>query len=127
MLEGSVRKAGNRVRVTVQLVDAANGFHLWSERYDRQMKDIFEVQDEIARAISERLTATLGAGVRQTTRNPQAYDLYLKGRHFWHQRSSSSIRAAIQSFEEAIQLDPKYALAYAGLSNSYGILRVYGW
>jgi TolB-like protein/Tfp pilus assembly protein PilF len=127
VLEGSVRRAGNRVRVTVQLVDAANGFHLWSERYDRQMEDIFEVQDEIARAIAERLTATLGAGVKQTTRNPQAYDLYLKGRHLWHQRSPASVRAAIHSFEEAIKLDPQYALAYAGLSDCYGILRVYGW
>jgi serine/threonine protein kinase/Flp pilus assembly protein TadD len=127
VLEGSVRRAGNRVRVTVQLVDAANGFHLWSERYDRQMEDIFDVQDEIARAITERLKVTLGEGIRRSTKNLEAYELYLKGRHHWHQRSPATLRVAIQSFRQAIELDPGYALAYAGLADCYGILRVYGW
>jgi serine/threonine-protein kinase len=127
VLEGSVRRAGNHVRVTVQLVDAAKGFHLWSERYDRQIEDIFEVQDQIARAIADKLKLTLGAGVKQSTTNLNAYDLYLKGRHLWHQRSPASVRMAIQVFGEAIGLDPEYALAYAGLADCYGILRAYGW
>jgi serine/threonine protein kinase/Flp pilus assembly protein TadD len=127
VLEGSVRRAGNRVRVTVQLVDAKNGFHLWSERYDRQMEDIFEVQDEIARAIAERLKVTLAGRVKPSTKNLEAYELYLKGRHHWHQRWPATVRLAIQCFEQAIKLDPQYALAYAGLADCYGILRVYGW
>ena len=80
VIEGSVRRAGNRIRVTVQLVDAKNGFQLWSERYDRQMEDIFEVQDEIARAIAERLKVILSAGAVRATENLEAYELYLKGR-----------------------------------------------
>ena len=126
VLQGSVRRAGNRVRVTVQLVDAAKGFQLWSERYDRQMEDIFEVQDEIARVITERLKVTLGS-VRRSTHNLEAYELYLKGRHYWHQRSPSTLRVAIKCFEQAIQVDPRYALAWTGLADCYGILRVYGW
>lgn len=127
ILEGSVRRSGNRIRVTVQLVDAADGFQLWSERYDRQMEDIFDVQDEIARAIAEKLKLTLTGGARRATENPEAYELYLKGRHYWHQRSPSSLRVAIQCFEQTIKLDPQYALAYAGLVDCYGILRFYGW
>ncbi len=127
VLEGSVRRAGNRVRITVQLVDARNGFPLWSERYDREMADIFETQDEIARAVTERLKVTLGRGPTRSTNNLQAYELYLKGRHFWHQRSQPMLRAAIQYFEQAIKLDPQYALAYAGLADCHGILRAWGW
>jgi serine/threonine protein kinase len=120
VLEGSVRRAGNRVRVTVQLVDARNGFHLWSERYDRQMEDIFEVQDEIARSIAERLKVTLGGGVKRSTNNLEAYELYLKGRHYWHQRSPSTLRVAIQCFEQAIQVDPPVR---ARLVRAGGLLR----
>jgi len=127
VLQGSVRRAGNRVRVTVQLVDLRNGFQLWSERYDRQMEDIFEIQDEIARAIAERLKVTFGSGARRSTSNVAAYELYLKGRQLWHQRSPATLRGAIKCFEQAIQLDPDYALAYSGLADSYGILQFYGW
>jgi pentatricopeptide repeat protein len=127
VLEGSVRRAGNRVRVSVQLVDARNGFQLWSERYDRQMEDIFEVQDEIARAIADQLKVTLGAGVKQSTKNLEAYELYLKGRHLLNQRLASTVRLAMKSFEQAIELDPGFALAYAGITDCYCILRVYGW
>ena len=126
VLEGSVRRAGNKVRVTVQLVDTANGFHLWSERYDRQMEDIFDVQDEIARAIADRLKVTLRGGVQRGTHNLEAYELYLKGRHYWHQRSPSTLRVAMQCFEQAIKVDPDYALAWAGLADCYSVLRVYG-
>jgi TolB-like protein len=127
VLDGSVRRAGNRVRVTVQLVDARKCLPLWSERYDRQMEDIFEVQDEIARAIAAQLQVTLGAGVKQATQNLEAYELYLKGRHYLNQRSASTMRLAIQCFEQAIQQDPGFALAYAGLADCYAILRVYGY
>lgn len=127
ILDGSVRRAGNRVRVTVQLVDACNGFQLWSERYDRQMEDIFEVQDEISRAIADQLKVTLGVGVKQATKNLDAYELYLKGRHLANQRMPGTVRQAIKSYEQAIQLDPDFALAYSGLADCYGILRVYGW
>lgn len=127
VLEGSVRRSGNRVRITVQLVDARNGFQLWSERYDRQMEDIFEIQDEIARAVTGRLKVTLLSGAKPGTSNLEAYELYLKGRHHWHQRSPATLRAAVQYFEQSIKIDPLYALAYAGLADCYGILNFYGW
>ncbi len=126
VLDGSVRRAGNRVRVTVQLVDAGNGFQLWSERYDRQMEDIFEVQDEIARAIANQLEVALGAGVKPATQNLEAYELYLKGRHHCSQRSPSSVRLGMKCFQQALELDPGFALAWSGLADCYGILRVYG-
>ena len=127
ILDGSVRRAGNRVRVTAQLVDARNGFQLWSDRYDRQMEDIFAVQDEIARAIAEQLKVTLGAGVKPATKNLEAYELYLKGRHLCSQRMVSTVRLGMKCFQQAIELDPRFALAYSGLADCYGILRVYGW
>ncbi|MGD0480604.1 MAG: protein kinase [Terracidiphilus sp.] len=127
VLDGSVRRAGNRVRVTVQLVDAKNGFQLWSKRYDRQMEDIFEVQDEIARAIADQLEVTLGAGVKPATQNLEAYELYLKGRHLCSQRSPSSVRLGMKCFQQALEFDPGLALAWSGLADCYGILRVYGW
>ena len=127
ILDGSVRRAGNRVRVTAQLVDARNGFQLWSERYDRQMEDIFAVQDEIARAIAEQLKVTLGAGVKPATKNLDAYELYLKGRHLCSQRMVSTVRLGMKCFQQAIELDSRFALAYSGLADCYGILRVYGW
>ena len=118
VLEGSVRRAGQRIRVTTQLVDARTGFQVWSERYDRQMEDIFELQDEIARAITRRLKVSLGAGARQSTSNLEAYDLYLKGRHYWAQRPQG-IGKAIEYFERAIEKDPNYARARAGLADCY--------
>jgi len=127
LLEGSVRRAGNRIRVTVQLVDARNGFQLWSERYDRQTEDIFELKDDIARAITARLKVTLRAGAKRPTSNLEAYELYLKGRHYWHRRSPASMRTAIQYFEQVIKLDPDYAIAFAGLADAYAVLRFYGW
>jgi TolB-like protein len=127
VLEGSVRRAGERLRITVQLIDARNGFQLWSERYDRKMEDIFEIQEEIARAIAERLRVTLAAGIRRGTENLEAYELYLRGRHYWHERSPATLRMAIQYFEQGIAIDPGYALAYAGLADCYGILNFYGW
>jgi eukaryotic-like serine/threonine-protein kinase len=131
VVEGSVRRAGSRLRVTAQLVNVDNGYHLWSERYDRQMADVFEIQDEIVTSIVESLVPALlgdaADAVQPSTKNTEAYELYLKGRHYWHQRSPSTLRVAIQCFEHAIKLDPQYALAYAGLADCYAILRVYGW
>jgi TolB-like protein/Flp pilus assembly protein TadD len=117
VLEGSVRRAGQRIRVTTQLVDARTGFQVWSERYDRQMEDIFELQDDIARAITQRLKVSLGAGARQST-SIEAYDLYLKGRYYWAQRPQG-IGKAIEYFERAIDKDPNYARARAGLADCY--------
>ena len=127
VLDGSVRRAGNHVRVTVQLVDARNGFQLWSERYDRQMEGIFEVQDEISHAIADQLKVTLSAGVKPATKKLDAYELYLKGRHLCSQRSPSSVRLGMKCFQQALELDPGFALAWSGLADCYGILRVYGW
>jgi serine/threonine protein kinase/tetratricopeptide (TPR) repeat protein len=131
VVEGSVRRAGARLRVTAQLVSVDNGYHLWSERYDRQMADVFEIQDEIVKSIVEAVVPALlgdaAHAVQRPTENTEAYELYLKGRHYWHQRSPSTLRLAMQCFEQAIKIDPAYALAHAGLADCYGILRVYGW
>ncbi len=131
ILEGSVRRAGARLRVTAQLTDADNGYHIWSGRYDREMADVFDIQDEIVDAIVRALEPALAGDakivLRRSTENLEAYELYLKGRHFWNQRSPAVVGTAIRFFEEAIAVDPGYALAYAGLADCYSILRVYGW
>lgn len=131
ILEGSVRRAGARLRVTAQLTSAANGYHIWSERYDRQMADVFDIQDDIVESIVSALAPALAPevkdAVQRPTENLEAYELYLKGRHFWNQRSPAVMGHAIHCFEEAIALDADYALAYTGLADCYSILRVYGW
>jgi len=127
VLEGSVRRVTDRLRVTVQLVDAKTGFHLWSERYDRQLSDIFEIQDGIAAAIAGRLKVTLQSVDTRPTANVEAYELYLRGRYEWHQRSPTTMRAAIKNFEQSLRLDPNNALAFAGLADCYAILSAWGW
>jgi serine/threonine protein kinase/tetratricopeptide (TPR) repeat protein len=131
ILEGSVRRAGSRVRITVQLTSSADGYHIWSDRYDRKMADVFDIQDEIVESIVKALAPALvpeaKVAVRRSTENLEAYELYLKGRHFWNQRSPAVVGTAIRCFEEASALDPEYALAYTGLADCYSILRVYGW
>jgi TolB-like protein/Tfp pilus assembly protein PilF len=122
VLEGSVRRAGDRVRITVRLSEVANGFQLWSERYDRELKDIFDVQDEIAKAIAERLRVTLAGGrderlVEQATSNVEAYQLYLKG-HALLGRRGASIPAALDLFRKAVEIDPGYSLAWAGIADA---------
>ena len=116
VLEGSVRRAGKRLRITAQLINVADGYHLWSERYDREMADVFDIQDEITASIVKTLEPTLiGASqavARRHSDNVEAFELYLKGRHHWYQRTSQSLRAAIAYFDEAIRLDPDYALAW---------------
>jgi TolB-like protein/Flp pilus assembly protein TadD len=131
VVEGSVRRAGTQLRLTVHLTDVDDGYHLWSERYDRELTEVFDVQDEmvgsIVAAIAPALAGGAGPAARRATANLQAYDLYLKGRHLWNQRSPSVMSAAIACFEGAIALDPEFAAAFAGLADCYSILRVYGW
>jgi hypothetical protein len=115
VLEGSVRKQGSRLRITAQLINVEDGFHLWSERYDREMDDIFAIQDEIALAIAEQLKITLLEKDREkitktTTHNAEAYELYLKGR-FYINRRGRAILTGLDFFKQAIEMDPEYALA----------------
>jgi TolB-like protein/Flp pilus assembly protein TadD len=131
ILEGSVRKSVNHLRITAQLVNVADGYHLWSERYDREMKDIFDVQDEIARAIVERMKVSLegdrlGPLVKARTKNLEAYQMYLKGRTLLYLRGGSAISRALTCFQRAVALDSEYALAWAGLADSYTVLGYYG-
>jgi serine/threonine protein kinase/Tfp pilus assembly protein PilF len=130
VLEGSVRRAGNRLRISAQLVNVADGYHLWSERYDREMRDIFEVQDEIAGSIAQRLKVTLKndrqAAERAGTDNLEAYQLYLKGRALLYRRGLH-VRGAMQCFERAVSLDPEYSLAWAGLADANTMLGLYGF
>jgi eukaryotic-like serine/threonine-protein kinase len=130
LLEGSVRKAGGRVRVTVQLVDAAKGFQIWSERYDRELADIFDVQDEITRAIVRRLKVALaiedaGRLVEVTTTNMEAYQAYLKGRALLYRRGPWVARA-LESLRKAVELDPRYVQAWAGLADACTVLSYMG-
>src|SRR5216684_4994751 len=130
ILEGSVRRAGDCLRITAQLVDTADGFHLWSERYDREMKDIFAIQDDIARSIAERLMLALDRSeqeslVRAGTKNLEAYQLYLKGRTLLYRRGGTILLAA-ECFERAVRLDTEYTLAWAELANAYSALGYYG-
>ena len=131
VLEGSVRRSGNRLRVAAQLVDAVSGYHLWSETYDRQFADVFEVQDELSRSIVATLRPKLRLSdaeplVVPPTRNLEAYTAYLKGRFFWNKRTPDAVRKAIEYFERALEADQNYAFAYAGLADAYHILSVYG-
>jgi len=130
VLEGSVRKAGNKVRITAQLIKADDGFHLWSANYDRELTDIFAIQDEIANAIADALKVTLdlesvAAGNLTGTMNIGAYERYLKGMSLWHLRTADSLTQSIEEFNRAIDLDPKFAKAYAGLSLAWGVIDGY--
>ena len=130
ILEGSVRKVGDQLRITAQLVNVADGYHLWSERYDRELKDIFAIQDEIACSIAERLKLTLGADrpehlVKATTKNLEAYQLCLKGRGLLYRRGRAILQAA-ECCGRAVGLDPDYALAWAGLADAHTTLGYYG-
>jgi serine/threonine protein kinase/Tfp pilus assembly protein PilF len=121
-LEGSLRRAGNRLRINTQLVDAETGFPVWSERYDREMSDIFEVQDEIAHKIAEALRIKLTPQEQaqlaaKPTDNLQAYDLYLRGRSYARRRTTRDMEFALQMFEHAVALDPNFALAWAAIAN----------
>ncbi len=132
VLEGSVRKAGNRVRITAQLINAADGYHIWSENYDRNLTDIFEVQDEISGIIANRLRENLSPKTKQEhivkapTQNITAYTYYLKGLHYWNKLTPADYRKAIECFEQSIAIEPSYAHAYAMAAGAYSQLGAMG-
>jgi serine/threonine-protein kinase len=132
ILEGSVRKSGGRLRISAQLIDTAGGYHRWCEQYDRRLEDVFAVQDEISRAVLGALKVELlglrhGAIITPSTRNMDAYLLYLQGRFAWHRRFAGQLQLAMQCFEKAIALDPGLALAYAGLADCFSTLGVWAF
>src|SRR5664280_193237 len=127
ILEGSVRKSGNKLRITAQLIKVSDGYHLWSEKYDRQLEDIFDIQDEIALAILNAIKIKLLAAEKEVvlkryTDNTEAYELYLRGRFFITQFSAEPILKALKYFEAAIKIETEYALAYTGIAYCYLIL-----
>lgn len=132
VLEGGVRTAGSRIRVTTQLVNVENGYHIWSERYDGELENVFAIQDKIATNIVAALELKLVGGgstnqPKRHTDNLEAYQLFLKGRHNWYRRYKDSLMKAAAFFERATEEDPNYALAYAGLADTYGSLAFYGY
>ena len=131
ILEGSVQKAAEEVRVSVQLINASTQAHLWAETYDRKLTDIFAVESEIAKTIADTLQVKLSdpeqhAITARPTENTEAYQLYLKGRYFWNKRTGADLKKAIDYFDQAIGKDPNYALAYAGVADAYGLLSGFG-
>ena len=131
LLEGSVRKAGDRLRITAQLVNVADGFHLWSEQYDRQMKDIFDIQDDISLAIVAALKVKLlgqqkAAILKRYTDNTEAYELYLKGRYHFSKYTEEGLSKSVEYFEQAIGREPEYAPAWTGLASSHMGLWLFG-
>jgi adenylate cyclase len=130
IVEGSVRKSGNRLRITAQLINVADGYHLWSERYDRELEDVFAIQDEIAKNIVQALKIKLSKEEKRAlgkvkTQDVQAYDFYLRGREFFHQGRHKNIQYASEMFTRAIKKDLDYALAYAGIADCYSYLFLY--
>ena len=131
VLEGSVRKAGKRLRIAVQLIDASNGYHLWSETYDREMKDVFVLQEEISRSIVAALKPRLDTDTgifrfRRSGENLEAYHLYLKGRFHCGKRTEEGLLKSVEYFQKAIQASPDYAIAYAGLAEAFSLLGIKG-
>jgi serine/threonine protein kinase/Tfp pilus assembly protein PilF len=125
ILEGSVRKSGNRIRITAQLITASDGSHLWSERYDRDMTDVFAIQDEISQAIARKLSIHLAGDrplVKQSTKNIEAYNLYLKGNYYFAKMTLEGWAKSKECYEQALAIDPTYALAWYGLAFYFGLL-----
>jgi len=130
VLEGSVRRAGDQLRITAQLINVADGFHLWSDTFDRKAEDVFAIQTEVAQRVQEVLKVKLLAGGSPNatlagTDNLEAYDLYLRGRHYWNQRTGADLERAVGLFQQATERDPKFAAAYAGLASSYVLMTDY--
>jgi adenylate cyclase len=129
VLEGSVRRQGNEVRIVAQLINATDGYHLWSKTFDRRLENVFAVEDELARSIAEALTPKLlnasAPLVREATASTEAHDLYLRGRHFWNKRTTEDLNRAAALFQQALDVDPKYALAHSGLADAYALLVEY--
>jgi adenylate cyclase len=131
LVEGSVRKDGERLRITAQLINTADGYHLWSHQYDLPLSDVFQVQEDIAAAIASALLPRLNGGTttvlaRKPAPNAAAYNLYLRGRHLWNQRTPESLQQALTYFQQAIARDSTYAAAYSGLADTYITLYDYG-
>jgi serine/threonine-protein kinase len=127
VLEGSVQRVGNKVRITAQLIKVADGYHLWSGTYAREMEDVFALQEEISQAIVNALRARLpGRLVAAQTGNLEAYNVYLKGRYHWNKRTEGDLRRSVEYFQQAIAADPHWAVSYAALSDSYVMLASYG-
>ena len=131
VLEGSFRKAGNRIRITTQLIDVVSDRHLWAQSYDRELDDVFAVQSDIARQVANALRVRIlprdQTHIEKTpTRSPEAHALCLKGRYYWNQRSKESLLKAIEEYQAAIKLDPDYALAYSGIADCYAVLGSHG-
>lgn len=129
VLEGSIRKAGRRLRITAQLVNVEDGYHLWSERYDRDLEDVFAIQDEIAANIVRSLEVILSEEEKRAiekvpTADVRAYEFYLRGRHFLHQARKQSLQFALEMFSRAIEIDPEYALAHAGVADCCSLLNM---
>ncbi len=132
LLEGSVRKAGSKLRITAQLINAADGFHLYSEKFDRELKDIFDIQDEISGKILEAVKIKLFGSeedtvIKKYTDNVEAYQLYLKGRFYYNKYTPDAFMKAIEYFKQAIELDPDYAIAYSGLCYCYMTMSFFNW
>jgi TolB-like protein/Flp pilus assembly protein TadD len=131
ILDGSVRKAGNRLRITVELIGSADGYHLWSRRFDRDLIDVFAVQDEIAGSVVSTLKGRLAADksvavVAPPSRDLDAYGFYLEGRYHWNKRTEDELKRSVKCFERAIEKDPEYAQAYAAMADAYVTLGTYG-
>jgi TolB-like protein/class 3 adenylate cyclase/Tfp pilus assembly protein PilF len=132
ILEGSVQKSNDQVRVNVQLINAVTDAHLWADTYDRKLTDIFAVESDIAKTISDTLRAKLSRSAEHVlasrpTENPEAHELYLKGRYFWNRRTAENLKKAADYFQRAIEKDPKYALAYSGLADCHVLLPLYSY
>jgi TolB-like protein/Tfp pilus assembly protein PilF len=132
IIEGTVQRQENKMRISVQLIRVLNEGHLWADVYDRDWKDIFDVQSDIAQRIAEELKAVLTPEEKERfertqTENPEAYNLYLQGRFFWNKRTEEGLKKSIEYFEKSVALDPEYALAYAGLADAYSVQAWWGW
>jgi serine/threonine-protein kinase len=126
VLKGTLRCSADRLRVQVQLVDTVNGYYLWSETFDRRAEDLFKIEDDISRAVVDALQVQLGVR-RLRDYNPRAYNLYIRGRYHWNQRTYEGLERAIGYFREAVSMDPTFAHGYAGLADSYVLLADYGF
>jgi TolB-like protein/class 3 adenylate cyclase/Tfp pilus assembly protein PilF len=131
-LEGSVRKAGDRLRITVQLIDCRTSDHLWAESYDRELKDVFAIQSDISKTVAEALKVRLLTGdwervEKEPTKDAEAHTLYLKGMYCFNERNEAGLKKAVQYFERAVERDPLYALAYVGIADAYNVLEAHGY
>src|SRR5262249_25831498 len=127
VVEGTVLRSGDRVRITAQLIEAAQDRHLWSQSYEGDIRDTLALQNRVARAIADEIRISLSAKERAALKsvkvvNPEAYESYLKGRYFWNKRTADGLKSALNYFEQATKQDPAYARAYSGLADTYALL-----